>query len=136
MALKALWLGIFGKLQREFSEDRPEMMDLPGHDENELRRDLENLGHINRTFGGRRAVAKTFHLLAGNRASITLIDLASGYGDHGRNLIKQARARGQEVTVVAVDQQFQTLQIARQATAPGQNLFYVQALSAPSSKTA
>ena len=57
MALKTLWLGIFGKLQREFSEDRPEMMDLPGHDENELRRDLENLGHINRTFGGRRAVA-------------------------------------------------------------------------------
>jgi len=52
---------------------------------------------------------QTFHLLAGNRASITLIDLASGYGDHGRNLIKQARARGQEVTVVAVDQQFQTL---------------------------
>ena len=103
------------------------MMDLPDQNEDELRRDLENLGHINRIFGGRRAVAKTFHLLARKRASITLIDLASGYGDHGRNLIKQARARGQKVTVVAVDQQFQTLQIARQATAPGQTLFYVQA---------
>ncbi len=114
-------------MQRDFSEAQPELMDLPNQDENALRRDLEHIALLNRAFGGRRAVERVFHALAGQAARLLLIDLAAGYGDHGRNLIRRARAKRREVTVIAVDFQFQTLQIARRATPAGQKMFFVQA---------
>jgi SAM-dependent methyltransferase len=114
-------------MQREFSEAQPELMDLPNQDEAALRSDLQNLERLNKTFGGRRAVEHVFHRLADKSPRLVLVDLAAGYADHGRNLLGLARKRGRDVTVVAVDFQFQTLQIARAATAPGQKLFFVQA---------
>jgi ubiquinone/menaquinone biosynthesis C-methylase UbiE len=114
-------------VQREFSEDEPEIMDLPGQDEAELRIDLENLARLNRTFGGRLAVEKMFRHLADKPPKLLLADLASGYGDHGRNLIERGREQNCDVTVVAVDFQFQTLKLAREATASGQKMFFVQA---------
>jgi len=114
-------------VQREFSESQPELMDLPNQDEKALRSDLENIARLNGAFGGRRAVEKIFHFLAGSHPHLLLVDLAAGYGDHGRNLIMQARARQGEVTVIAVDFQFQTLRLAREATPPGQKMFFVQA---------
>jgi ubiquinone/menaquinone biosynthesis C-methylase UbiE len=114
-------------MQREFSESEPELMDLPNQDENALRSDLENLARLNRTFGGRKAVETIFHKLTDTTRKLVLIDLASGYGDHGRNLIERARDRRKEITVMAVDRQFQTLQIARRATPAGQKMFFVQA---------
>jgi ubiquinone/menaquinone biosynthesis C-methylase UbiE len=114
-------------MQREFSETQPELMDLPNQDENALRSDLEHLARLNRTFGGRKAVETIFHKLADNTRNPILIDLASGYCDHGRNLIRRARARQNDITVMAVDLQFQTLQIARSATPAGEKIFFVQA---------
>jgi ubiquinone/menaquinone biosynthesis C-methylase UbiE len=114
-------------MQREFSESQPELMDLPDQDESALRSDLQNLARLNRTFGGKKAVETVFRQLARQARKLLLIDLASGYGDHGRNLIQLARERQSEITVVAVDFQFQTLQIAREATPPGQKMFFVQA---------
>jgi ubiquinone/menaquinone biosynthesis C-methylase UbiE len=119
--------GILARMEREFSEAQPELMDLPNQDENALRSDLENLARLNRTFGGRKAVETVFHRLADTTRKLLLIDLASGYGDHGRNLILRARARQSDVTIMAVDMQFQTLQIARRATPAGQKMFFVQA---------
>jgi ubiquinone/menaquinone biosynthesis C-methylase UbiE len=114
-------------MRREFSEDNPEIMDLPGQDENELRTDLENLGRLNRTFGGRSAVQKMFHFLAGQARRVLLVDLASGYGDQGRNLIAHARKNNCELTVVAVDRQFDTLRLSREATPAHQRMLFVQA---------
>jgi len=114
-------------MQREFSEANPELMDLPNLDEAALRSDLQHIARLNRTFGGRKAVETIFHKLADKTRRLVLVDLASGYGDHGRNLIQRAEARQKEVTVMAVDKQFQTLQIARDATPPGQKMFFVQA---------
>lgn len=114
-------------MQREFSESQPELMDLPNQDEAALRSDLQHLARLNRTFGGRKAVETVFHALADQARNLLLIDLAAGYGDHGRNLIQLAQARQRDVTVVAVDFQFQTLQIAREATPPGKKMFFVQA---------
>src|SRR5450631_575211 len=85
--------GILTRMQREFSETQPELMDLPNQDENALRSDLENLARLNRTFGGRKAVETLFHKLADTTRNPVLIDLASGYGDHGRNLLGLAKAR-------------------------------------------
>jgi len=114
-------------MQREFSEAQPELMDLPNQDENALRSDLEHLARLNRTFGGRKAVETIFHKLADKTRNPILVDLASGYCDHGRNLIRRAKALQNDITVMAVDMQFQTLQIARSATPAGEKIFFVQA---------
>ena len=114
-------------MQREFSENDPELMDLPNLDEMALRKDLQNLARINRTFGGKKAVETVFHKLADKGRSLLLIDLASGYSDHGRNLLGRAESSRQDVTIVAVDFQFQTLKIAREATPSDQKMFFVQA---------
>jgi ubiquinone/menaquinone biosynthesis C-methylase UbiE len=114
-------------MQREYSDAEPELMDLPNLDENALRSDLLQLARLNRTFGGRKAVETVFRKLASETRRLVLIDLASGYGDHGRNLIQRAQANETDVTIMAVDRQFQTLQIARSATPPGQKMFFVQA---------
>jgi ubiquinone/menaquinone biosynthesis C-methylase UbiE len=102
-------------------------MDTPGQDPEALRRDLENIARLNRTFGARRIVTRLFQRLAGTRRRVTLVDLASGYGDHARNLIGRSRAEGRELAVVAVDFNFETLRIARRATPPGEKLAFVQA---------
>jgi ubiquinone/menaquinone biosynthesis C-methylase UbiE len=102
-------------------------MDLPHQDSDALRKDLEQLAGLNRTFGARRAVAALFHQLAAKMRRVVLIDLASGYGDHARNLISRARARRQEVAVIALDCQLKTLQIARRATPRDHRMLFVQA---------
>jgi ubiquinone/menaquinone biosynthesis C-methylase UbiE len=114
-------------MQREFSESQPELMDMPNVDEQALRNDLRHLARLNRTFGGKKAVETVFHKLADKSHKLVLIDLASGYGDHGRNLIGISQAQQRDVTVVAVDFQFQTLQIAREATPKTKKMFFVQA---------
>ncbi len=118
---------MLARMQREFSESQPELMDLPNLDTDALRTDLEHLGRINRTFGGTKAVETVFHKLADKTRRLLLIDLASGYGDHGRNLLGRAAKRQQDVTIIAVDFQFQTLQIARAATPADKKMFFVQA---------
>jgi ubiquinone/menaquinone biosynthesis C-methylase UbiE len=120
-------MGILARMQRDFSETQPELMDLPNQDEKALRSDLENLARLNRTFGGKKAVETVFHRLADKTRSLLLIDLAAGYGDHGRNLLGLANAGRHDVTIVAVDLQFQTLQIARRATPSSKKMFFVQA---------
>jgi ubiquinone/menaquinone biosynthesis C-methylase UbiE len=102
-------------------------MDLPHQDTEALRKDLVQLADLNRTFGARRAVAALFHQLAAKMRRVVLIDLASGYGDHSRNLIAKARARRQEVAVIAMDCQLKTLQIARRATPSDHKMLFVQA---------
>ena len=114
-------------MEREFSESQPELMDLPNQDEAALRSDLENIARLNRTFGGKKAVEIVFNQLADKTPKLLLIDLASGYSDHGRNLLRLAEADRRDVTVIAVDFQFQTLQIARSATSSDQKMFFVQA---------
>ena len=114
-------------MRREFSHAQPELMDLPQPDMEALRQDLKHIAGLNRLFGARRAVASLFHGLARQLHRVVLVDLASGYGDHGRNLLARSRVADQDVTVIAVDFQFKTLQIARAATSPETRMFFVQA---------
>ena len=102
-------------------------MDLPHQDSEALRKDLVQLSGLNRTFGARRAVASLFQRLTANLRRVVLVDLASGYGDHGRNLTEKARARNLELAVIALDSQRKTLQIARRATPSDHKILYVQA---------
>jgi ubiquinone/menaquinone biosynthesis C-methylase UbiE len=114
-------------VRRDFSETEHELMDLPHQDKDALQKDLEHLAGLNRTFGARRAVATLFRKLAAHQRRVVLVDLASGYGDHGRNFIAQGEAQRQDVTVIAMDWQLTTLQIAREATGPQKKMFFVQA---------
>ena len=102
-------------------------MDLPNPDSEALRKDLEHISRLNGTFGARRAVAELFHRLTLHLRRVVLVDLASGYGDHARNLTVRARARQVDVAVIALDSQLKTLQIARSATPPDHKVLYVQA---------
>jgi 2-polyprenyl-3-methyl-5-hydroxy-6-metoxy-1,4-benzoquinol methylase len=120
-------IGILAGVRREFSDAKPELMDLPQRDTEALRQDLENIAGLNRMFGARRAVASLFHGLARRLRRVVLVDLASGYGDHGRNVLARAGKANQAVTVIAMDFQFQTLQISRAATPKGTKMFFVQA---------
>ena len=120
-------MGILAGVRREFSESQPEMMDLPQPDTEALRQDLQNIAGLNRMFGARRAVASLFRGLARRLRRVVLVDLAAGYGDHGRNLLSRARVADQAVTIIAMDFQFKTLQIARAATPKGEKMFFVQA---------
>lgn len=114
-------------MQRDYSASEPELMDLPDQDETVLRRDLENIARLNQTFGAKRAVEKIFNQMTEGLERLVMIDLACGYGDHGRNLIRLGQERRRDVTVIAVDFQFQTLRLAREATLAGQKMFFVQA---------
>ena len=114
-------------MQREFSEDQPELMDLPNQDESALQSDLENLAQINGRFGARRTLGKIFRNMVQGTSRFVLIDLACGYGDHGRTFLQHAQSLEHDATVIGVDFQFQTLRIARAATKPEQKMFYVQA---------
>src|ERR1700722_12207723 len=100
-------------------------MDLPCVDLNELGKDLRNLEIINRCFGGTKAVLKMLSRLADELQSFRLIDLATGYGDHPRNIMQWARARGKTCTIIAVDKQHQTLEFARAATPKDERILYV-----------
>jgi len=73
------------------------------------------------------AVEKMFHKLAHSKRKVLLADLAAGYGDQGRNLIRRGREQNCDVSVISVDLQFQTLKLARAATPAGQKMFFVQA---------
>lgn len=102
-------------------------MDLPHQDKDALQKDLEHLAGLNKTFGARRAVGALFHQLTAQLRRVVLVDLASGYSDHGRNLIAKGKARKQDVTILALDFQFKTLQIARDATPRDHKMFFIQA---------
>src|SRR5262245_21051822 len=111
-------------MKRVFHEAELEWMDRPNPDPAALAEDLRNLEKINRWFGGTAAVKRLGRKL-GKEA--VLVDLATGYGDHPRALAQEARARGEMLSILAVDRQFPTLQLARAATRPEEGIYYVQA---------
>jgi ubiquinone/menaquinone biosynthesis C-methylase UbiE len=112
---------------RDYSEGKPELMDMPCADLEELGKDLRNLEIINRCFGGTQAVLKMMSRLACELPAFRMIDLATGYGDHPRNIARWAKDQGKSCTIIAVDRQRPTLEFARAATRNGERILYVQA---------
>ncbi len=109
-------------MAREFNPDEPELMDRPQPVSDELRRDLANLASLNRWFGAHAIVDRFMapwwdqapRLGSPDAAALTVLDLCTGSGDIPRRLIDQARVRGRQLRVCAVDFQPATLEIARQ----------------------
>jgi SAM-dependent methyltransferase len=116
-------------MRRDFSPDRPEMMDVPDIAPEALREQLRRLEQINRWFGGAaalRTAAERLGLLQGTKP-LLLADLATGFADHPRRLIAWASEKGVPLAIVAVDRHGETLRLAREATPAGTPIFFVQA---------
>jgi ubiquinone/menaquinone biosynthesis C-methylase UbiE len=102
-------------------------MDRPNPDREELRQDLINLEIINRFFGGKSAVLNLFKELTRKLQKVRVIDLATGFADHPRAIIRWAQKKGKQVHITAVDFQWDTLRLAREATPNCSPICFVQA---------
>lgn len=95
-----------------------ELMDLPGADRDELARTLEDLAWINRRLGGTRLVHTALApLLHGLRGPIRILDVATGYADIPRAIVRWGRRRRLAIEVEGLDHHDQILALARQASA-------------------
>ncbi len=105
--------------RRRFDPGHPEMIDRADHEPGLLEKDLKNLRAINRFFGG-YSVVKDFLAAAIERispsATIDILDLATGSGDHPVEIAKFVQKKGRAVRIVAVEKNPQTLKVAQRWT--------------------
>lgn len=95
---------------------RPELMDQPQADPEELVRSLDDLRRVNAWLGGTRSalrlLAPMIRRLGGGRR-VRVLDVATGSADIPLALARWGRARGAPVEVVATDLHPRTLEVAR-----------------------
>ena len=100
-------------MQRQFDPTQPEWMDKPQPVSAELMGDLRNLRRLNRFFGSYALINRFLERWVEPGAHLRVLDLATGSGDIPRLVAHYARRVGATVSVVAIDQQESTLEIAR-----------------------
>src|SRR5947208_9641540 len=100
-------------MQRRFDPDQPEWMDKPQPVSPELISDLRNIRRFNRYFGSYSLIRYFLRRWIEPRATLRIIDLATGSGDIPRLVVDHARRIGAFVTIDAIDQQESTVEIAR-----------------------
>jgi 2-polyprenyl-3-methyl-5-hydroxy-6-metoxy-1,4-benzoquinol methylase len=113
-------------MKRSFNPDEPELMDRPQPVTPELVSDLRNLRELNRCFG---SYALTLHFLRRwiqPGAQLRVLDLATGSGDIPRLVVDYARKVSAKATVLAIDQQSSTLEIARGLSANYPEIDFIQ----------
>jgi len=94
-----------------------ELMDLPGAEPGELAPTLKDLAWINRFLGGTRLICDQLaSLLPGLPAPIRILDVATGYADIPRAVIRWARRRGFRLAVEALDYHERILELASRAS--------------------
>ena len=100
-------------MQRRFDPDEPELMDRPQPVTAELVSDLRNLRQFNRYFGSHALIRRFLRRWIEPEARLRVLDLATGSGDIPRLVVRHARKVRAHISVVAIDQQSSTLEIAR-----------------------
>ncbi len=95
-----------------------ERMDQPGVRTDDLRRTLEDLTRINRTFGATRLVrAHLCPWLSRLRQPVRLLDVGTGFADLPRAIVDWARQHGVILTIEALDHHAPIRALAAQACA-------------------
>jgi ubiquinone/menaquinone biosynthesis C-methylase UbiE len=95
-----------------------ELMDLPGVDRGELAGALRGLAQVNRFLGGARAVlAELPPLVDGLPGPVRILDVATGFGDIPRAIVRWARRRRLPVEVECLDRNPESLELAAAASA-------------------
>jgi len=100
-------------MQRRFDPGEPELMDRPQPVTAELVSDLRNLRQFNRYFGSYALITRFLRRWITPEAHLRVLDLATGSGDIPRLVVNHARKVGARISVLAIDQQSSTLEIAR-----------------------
>jgi len=100
-------------MQRRFDPGEPELMDRPQPVTAELVSDLRNLCQFNRYFGSYALITRFLQRWIKPEAHLRMLDLATGSGDIPRLVVNHARKVGARMSVLAIDQQSSTLEIAR-----------------------
>ena len=100
-------------MQRRFDPGEPELMDRPQPVTAELVSDLRNLCQFNRYFGSYALITRFLRRWIKPEAHLRMLDLATGSGDIPRLVVNHARKVGARMSVLAIDQQSSTLEIAR-----------------------
>jgi len=108
-------------MKREFDPNEPEQMDVAVRADAELQEDLENLRHLNAWFGSYRLIFSFLRpwLLSGSPTRGSewyLVDLATGYGDIPREIVRWCRRRNLRVRIDAVDANESILKLAEAAS--------------------
>ena len=101
-----------------------ELLDGPLDDPQALAGNLRDLARINRWLGGRRLSLAGVRALAGDRTSITVLDIGTGGADIPLALIERGRTDGRHVSVVGLDSRAEVIAAAalvepRVRTEPG-----------------
>jgi 2-polyprenyl-3-methyl-5-hydroxy-6-metoxy-1,4-benzoquinol methylase len=93
-----------------------ERMDRPQQDPRSLRTTLEHLAWINRWCGAERALVRSLAPLRSRiPSSLRILDVATGYADLPRALVRWARRRGMALDVEALDHHGQIVALAAAA---------------------
>jgi len=97
-----------------------EMMDLPGQPRELLEDDLRNLRIINRRLGNYRNVVRSLNRLVGAQKidRFSLLDVGTGSGDIPARITDWARQRGIKTSIVALEPEPVTAQVAATLTNP------------------
>jgi ubiquinone/menaquinone biosynthesis C-methylase UbiE len=112
-------------MKREFDAGDPELMDVAATPSEDLREDLQNLETLNRWFGGWGLVAKVVTRWWHPERKWKIVDLATGYGDIPRHLVRLARKQGIPVEITAVEFNPATLFLAREASRDFDEIVFV-----------
>jgi 2-polyprenyl-3-methyl-5-hydroxy-6-metoxy-1,4-benzoquinol methylase len=95
-----------------------ELIDGPCAERSEMERTLKDLAWINRFLGGERVVVRALSgLVERPGRPVRILDVATGYADLPRAIVRWARRRGIEVKIEALDRNPQALELAVAASA-------------------
>lgn len=114
-------------MKRRFDPSNPELMDRPQPVNEALRGALRNLALLNRCFGGVPPVRRFLEPHTSPARPIRVLDLACGYADIPRALIRWSRQTRRPLTIHAVDFHPATLALARAASRGFPELTFEQA---------
>lgn len=107
--------------------NREELLDLHQGSLFQVRRSLSDIARINTYLGGARVITDAVWRLLGERRKATILDIGTGSADIPRRLQHQARKRGIQLKIVALDLNRRHLQIAQRELPNESAIFPVQA---------
>lgn len=109
--------------------NREELLDLNHGTLSQVRESLHDIRRINTWLGGSRVVLNAIFALMQERGlqSATVLDIGTGAADIPLRLARQARRRGLQVQVIALDINARHLQVAREDIASDTDIHLLRA---------
>jgi len=114
-------------MRRVFDEAKLELLDVRQPVSHKLEASLESLRVLNKYFGAYSLVRHFMRRWLEPGRTYRMLDLATGFGDIPRMIVKWARRRGVSIRIDAVDLNPATLEIARKASTGYPELEFIRA---------